>query len=369
MAALARHTHSNARSCASCRGVMVRLIEDGKPVREVAALFGLSRQTVYRWLHRHQESGPTALENRSCRPHNVNRKYPPVTDELKRAFFAALHAPPAEYGFNRTTWRIPDLVAVMERLGHLMNESMASGLIRSGGYRWRQARVVLTSNDARFREKVDRLKDTLATLGEDEAFFSIDEFGPFAVRMRSGRALVPPGGVRSVPQWQRSKGALIVTAALELSGNQVTHFYSQRKNTIEMIALLRKLAVAYSDRRTIFITWDAAPWHRSSQLFDFIREHNNQARSRPTIRIVPLPARAQFLNVIESVFSGMARAIIHNSDYPSPEAARTAIDRYLADRNEHFRRNPRRAGKKIWGRERVTSEFSESHNCKDPNYQ
>jgi hypothetical protein len=34
----------------------------------------------------------------------------------------------------------------------------------------------------------------------------------------------------------------------------------------------------------------------------------------PEIEILPLPAQAQFLNVIESVFSGMARAIIHNSD-------------------------------------------------------
>jgi hypothetical protein len=42
---------------------------------------------------------------------------------------------------------------------------------------------------------------------------------------------------------------------------------------------------------------------------------------------MPLPAGAQFLNVIESVFSGMARAIIHNSDYPSPIAATEAIDR------------------------------------------
>jgi len=37
---------------------------------------------------------------------------------------------------------------------------------------------------------------------------------------------------------------------------------------------------------------------------------------------VPLPAGAQFLNVIESVFSGMARAIIHNSDYESLKHAR-----------------------------------------------
>lgn len=113
----------------------------------------------------------------------------------------------------------------MQSKGHLMNEPLASRPIREGGYRWKQARVVLTSNDSKFREKLDRVRETLASLREDEVFFSADEFGPFAVRMRGGRALVPPGGLRSVPQWQKSKGALIVTAALELSRNQVTHFY------------------------------------------------------------------------------------------------------------------------------------------------
>lgn len=36
-------------------------------------------------------------------------------------------------------------------------------------------------------------------------------------------------------QWQRSKGKLICTAVLELSTNQITHFYSKKKNTEEMI--------------------------------------------------------------------------------------------------------------------------------------
>src|SRR5215471_6350121 len=38
----------------------------------------------------------------------------------------------------------------------------------------------------------------------------------------------------------------------------------------------------------------------------------------------------------ESVFSGMAKGIIHNSDYPSAEAAKEAIDRYFKERNDHF---------------------------------
>ena len=58
----------------------------------------------------------------------------------------------------------------------------------------------------------------------------------------------------------------------------------------------------------------------------------------------------QFLNVIESVFSGMARAIIHNSDYQSVEEAMQAIDRHFEERNEAFRKNPRREARRYGGK-------------------
>jgi hypothetical protein len=87
----------------------------------------------------------------------------------------------------------------------------------------------------------------------------------------------------------------------------------------------------------------------------------------PTVKTAPLPA-AQFLNTIESVFSGMSRAVIHNSDYPSVGATQQAIDDYFAKRNESFRNHPKRAGGKIWESERVSNEFREGNNCKDPLY-
>lgn len=108
----------------------------------------------------------------------------------------------------------------------------------------------------------------------------------------------------------------------------------------------------------------------SKRLLEFIEVHNQVAAQNnlPTIILAPLPAGAQFLNVIESVFSGMARAIIHNSDYSSTSEVMQAIDRYLSDRNSYFISNPKRAGKKIWGLERSKSEFDSSNNCKDPEY-
>lgn len=91
-------------------------------------------------------------------------------------------------------------------------------------------------------------------------------------------------------------------------------------------------------------------------------------KGEPQLELAPLPASAQFLNVIESVFSGMARSIIHRSDYESKAAAQAAMDRYFKERNEHFLAHPQRAGKKIWGQERVAAGFRASNNCKDPGY-
>lgn len=96
-------------------------------------------------------------------------------------------------------------------------------------------------------------------------------------------------------------------------------------------------------------------------------EYRNM-HNTPLVELAPLPSSAQFLNVIESVFSGMAKAIIHNSDYQSVNECKLAIDKYFSERNEAFLENPKRAGKKLWGEEVVNPIFKESNNCKDPKY-
>ena len=93
------------------------------------------------------------------------------------------------------------------------------------------------------------------------------------------------------------------------------------------------------------------------------KKHNT-----PLVGLAPLPSSAQFLNVIESVFSGMAKAVIHNSDYQSVDECKLAINRHFSERNQAFLENPKRAGKKIWGEEVVKAVFKDSNNCKDPKY-
>lgn len=329
------------------------------------AFLGISKCTYYSYVRLYRDGGHVALFARKVMPH---RKFD--DERIKQAVFRTLHEPPTKYGINRTSWIMPDLSRVLGDAGFPAGRDVIRQITRAAGYKWRKARVQLTSQDPAYREKLAAVQAILSNLAADEAFFSIDEFGPFAVKMKQGLKLDPPGPHRTVPQWQDSKGCMIMTAALELSGNQITHFYSDRKNTTEMIRMMDVLVEQYADRRTIYLSWDAASWHLAKKLMKRIEEHNAtaEASGRPLVATAPLPAGAQFLNVIESVFSGMARAVIHNSDYASADAARAAIDRYFVDRNQQFRDNPKRAGNRIWGEERVVPTFSDSNNCKDPRW-
>lgn len=364
--------HKNARLTPILREELARrVVYDLLPLPAAAVEFNVSSKTATKWVRRFQQAGRHGLLDRSSRPHCSPRRLSPELndDECKALLTSILHQPPAEFGINRSSWRLVDLHRIMRDKGLPLSGARMQRIIRSTGFKWRKARIVLTSRDPEYAVKVHAIKEILAGLKGDEAFFSIDEYGPFSIKKKGGRKRIAPEEDYIIPQWQKSKGWLILTAALELSSNQVTHFYSRKKNTDEMIRMADLLHAQYANRRRIYLSWDAASWHVSRKLKAHLEKLNRNAAGKyPIMEIAPLPAGAQFLNVIESVFSGMARAIIHNSDYPSVETATRAIDQYFQARNSHFRIAPSRAGQKIWRLERGPCEFSETNNCKDPSY-
>lgn len=334
--------------------------------RQIAEALDIGKNTVRRTRKRYVQLGQERALTRDPSVRSLNRKFNNPT--YKRAIFKTLHAPPASFGFNRTTWRQADLLSALKAQGVQISKNYISRIICDAGYRRRKARTVLTSNDPHYQVKVDRILSILHNLKKTERFFSIDEFGPVAVKQHGGRRLVAPGEHPTVPQIQVSKGVLLLTAALELTTNQITHFYSNGKNSEEMIRLVDLLIQRYGACTKLFLSWDAASWHGSKRFLSKLKEVNSRSyrsvNGTPMVELVPLPSRAQFLNVIESVFAGLATSIIHNSDYPSMDEAKKAIDRYFADRNTFFKKHPKRAGNRIWLKEKVPSAFDEGQNCK-----
>jgi transposase len=357
----------NGRLSERKKALFILSARHGLTDRVICQFAGMSTNTASEYRQRLAAGGFDAIFSRKSRALKSD------DEQVKKAIFSVIHHPPSSYDINRTTWTMSLLVKTLRDIGQPACPDVIRAVTKAAGYRWRKARVALTSNDPDYAEKLAKIRSILSGLRPDEAFFSVDEYGPFAVKMRGGRALVGRNDQRIVPQRQKSRGTVIITAALELATNQVTHFYSSKKNTTEMIKMATMIAKEYRGMKKLYLSWDVASWHISKELGNWIERHNARARAARTARIpiietAPLPASAQFLNVIESIFSGMSRAIIHNSDYASVQAAKVAIDRYFTERNSYFREHPQRAGKKIWGKEREPAVFSESGNCKDPRY-
>ncbi len=341
-------------------------ITNGKSKITVSKNIEVSLKTLKHWIKIVNNKSIAELFKKKTKKINDG-----ITDKIrlkKNRIIEILHQSPHLFNINRTSWNQSSLSTIYEKEYHeKISTTSISKYLKEEGYVFKKARKVLTSTDLKFREKLDQITNILANLRSDEKFFSIDEFGPFAIKIQGGRNYTLKDNLNTYPQIQKSKGSLILTAALELSTNQITYFYSDKKNTDEMIKLMYILIEQYKNEKSIYLSWDTASWHISRKLKEEINIVNSKS-SLPKIYLAPLPSCAQFLNVIESVFSGMAKAIIHNSNYQSINECKLAINRYYEERNEHFKENPQKAGKKIWGKEVVPASFSVFNNCKNPQY-
>jgi len=226
-----------------------------------------------------------------------------------------------------------------------------SRYLKNSNYNIRKAKTVLTSPDPDYREKVELLLKVLSSLAEDEEFFFIDEVGPLRVKKYGGRCYVKKGETLTTPQNQKPKGSITLSAALSAKTNQISWLYEKSKDSSSMINLIEVLFNQHHYKSKLFITWDAASWHSSNELFEWLDKFNNETgklQCGPYIEFVPLPSCSQFLNVIEAVFSGMKKAVIHHSNYRSAIEMKKAISLHFQERNHHFIDNPKRAGNKIW---------------------
>ena len=220
-------------------------------VSEICQKIGRARRTVEKWCVIYERVGIGGLP--VARSRKLSKKSQTAIKEKKERLIKIIHETPRAYDINRASWSLETLSEAYEKTyGERASRTSISEYFTAAGYKFKKAKKSLMSCDPTYRDKLNKITSTLSHLAADEKFFSIDEFGPFSVRIRGGRALVPGDQIRTIPQRQRSRGSLICTASLELSSNQILHFYSKRKNSKEMTKLLRRLIIRYRRSKTHF---------------------------------------------------------------------------------------------------------------------
>jgi transposase len=335
----------------SAKAAAILMMNDGNSMLDIGLEANAPVRTIYRWRSEFNEKRLGAIETKPFSQARIE------TRELRTTRVVdILHKMPALYGINRSSWTYGAIADAYEKeYAMRISKTIVQNTIKNTGYSWRHARKVLTSPDPNYKAKVERLLDTLQSLKDGECFFFIDEVGPYRVKKYGGRRLALEDENVIIPERQRTKGKVQFVAALEALTNQVTWLFSETKGSDALVALLERLIMTYSKCTKLFLTWDAIGVHSSKVIRAWISDHN-QKRVSPLIEVVPLPANSQFLNVIEAVFCGMKRAVICNSDYATAKEMQDAIARHFETRNQYYKDNPKRAGNKIWDREKFDLE-------------
>ncbi|MGD0237423.1 MAG: IS630 family transposase [Syntrophorhabdales bacterium] len=319
-----------------------------KPVRQIAE-----------WVLAFNYYGLEGLEQAFEKRRRYKATRSEIAERRKKRLIEIIHHKPAYYKVNRSGWSRVSLAKVYhEQFGEKLSTGSIGRYLKSAKYTMKKARKVLTSPDPDYREKVENLLMVLNSLGPDDLLFFIDELGPLSVRKYGGRMYAHDAP--TYPQNQVGKGSVSLAGALSATTNQVTWMYIGAKDSNSMISLVEILYNQYYSKKKLYVTWDCASWHSSQALVSWLESFNAETEKLgegPIVEFIPLPTSSQFLDVIESVFSAMKRSVIHNSDYGSETEMKSAISQHFRDRNEYFRENPKRAGKKIW-----EIDFFQDHN-------
>ena len=334
-------------------------------IEQISKKIERTEKVIQNWIVAYNHHGIGGL-SKPRKKRNDSRTA--ACDLMAKRLLEILHDRPNSFDINRASWTQGTLaIAYNKRYGVIPSTTTVSRLLKLTGYKFKKARRILTSPDPEYREKVELVLNTLQNLKPDELFFFIDEMGPIRVKKYGGNAIVHKDDVLTYPQIERHRGSITMAAALSATTNQVTWLYGPKKDSQAMIDLIEILFNQYPKATRIYLTWDAASWHSSIQLVEWLDTFNAdtiKSLSGPVIQLVPLPTSSQFLDVIESIFSGMKKAVIHHSDYKTPDEMKTAISRHFMERNAYFAETPKRVGKKIW----EVDFFQDTNNMRSGNY-
>ena len=124
----------------------------GASLREIATFLCVERTTARGYIAAFKTGGTTGVEQKSSRKEIKKAEDPKYVE----AVFRILHTPPTACGYNRTTWRMDDLQACLGCAGLKIARVNIRAIIKNGGYKFRKARKVLTSNDPDYRQNSRR---------------------------------------------------------------------------------------------------------------------------------------------------------------------------------------------------------------------
>jgi len=320
---------------------------DGKAPTQIQRLLGVSRPTIYKCIDKALAAGVmTGLRDRYHRPYAAQ-----ISDAAKAWVIDIACRKPKDLGLAAELWTIS---ALAEYVAAQARQAGFARLAKAGKATvWRilnahelkphRVRYYLERRDAQFESKmaevlmVYRDVNMYGSAAHDTRpkpiyTVSVDEKPGVQALGTTAPDLPPVAGKHAALGRDHEyirHGTLSILAALDLHTGQIIANVELRHRSREFIALLRRLDAHYPSNAVIRIVLDNHSAHISKETMTYLA-------SRPgRFDYIHTPKHGSWLNLVESVFSKMARSFLRHIRVASLDELKQRILKGIDEMNAH----------------------------------
>ena len=307
----------------------------------IAARNGMNKNTVKKCLSKLREFGMEAALNDLPRPGKPRT----ITDDDKSWILNLACTKPAEHGYPDELWPYTLLTGhIRKNKSSLKNISRSTvfEILNEAEIKPHKIRYYVEKRDPDFEGKmatvlhvykevdminngfiIPELKDTI-TVSFDE------KPGMQAISMTSEEPPPVPGKHPSATRDYEYKrlGTLSLLAGIDLHSGIVTETVSRTHNSNDFIAFLKKLDSSYPKDKRIRVILDNLRVHTSAKTREFLLTVPNR------FDFVFTPKHGSWLNIVETLFSKLARTMLREIRVKSMDELKDRIDQYFQEINK-----------------------------------
>lgn len=275
------------------RAHMVLLSDRGHSAFDIAELHDVTHPTVYKWMDRFDEEGPSGLydRDRDGRPRKIGEQ---AEAEIQRL----MESNPTEEGQNATRWTAPRIAEHLKRkVGVDVHEDTVRDALKRMEYSWTRPRRTLRPAP-NFAERMREIDDMVATAAPDTTILFEDEttlkrFPPLR------RQWQPVGEQRAVGVPEANESFSLYGALDITEGTTITRAFEKGRSdyTIQFLEGIKVRTTGH-----VLLFWDQATWHTSQQVTEWLDAH---ARIQPVL----LPKRSPEVNPMEDLWRELKEQI------------------------------------------------------------
>jgi len=287
---------SGAVGRVALRAQMISLSARGFSAPEIAQIHDCAGATVYKWIDRFDEEGPSGLydREREGRSRKIDEE---AEEELKRLLETS---PPEEGKEAASRWTAPQLARHLEeKLDIEVHPETVRRALRRLGFSWTRPRRRLPPTDGKeYQRRMSEVVEAIGEVGTETTVLFEDEteikrFPPLR------RMWQPVGQQRAVDVPSKNEDFAFYGVVDVLEGGVFTERYPKEISE-HTISFLESVLARTTGR--VLLVWDQARWHTSGMVTEWIEKQDR-------LEVLLLPPRAPETNPIEDLWREMKRAV------------------------------------------------------------